>query len=146
MHGAVGEELGGGEVGRTGGERAGGGGRRGQSCTVVGRIGELLGVGLGDPRVAHGSGHACGGHVGRQVETLGSHDHAALLLLLLLLLLLSLLVQLTLTQVITQHLSLPLGQHLSVDCPLEDRDSSACYLGKLDMGAPESMQELTGQT
>ncbi len=51
MHAAVGEELGGGEVGRTGGERAAGGGWRGQSCTVVGRIGELLGVGLGDPRV-----------------------------------------------------------------------------------------------
>lgn len=82
--------------GERGGERAGRGGWRGQACTgtVVGRVGELLGVGLGDPGVTHASG----GHVGRQVEALGSHGHVPLLLDLLGLLLLLL----PLSQVITQ--------------------------------------------
>jgi len=94
------------------GERAGRGRWRGQACTgtVAGRIGELLRVGLGDPGVTHASAS----HVGRQVETLGPHGHAPLLLNLLGLLLLPL------SQVITQQLPLALGQHLSIDGPLED--------------------------
>lgn len=110
----------GGERGQAGGERGGertGRGRwRGQACTgtVAGRVGELLGVGLGDPGVTHASG----GHVGRQVEALGPHGHAPLLLDLLGLLgLLGLL--LPLSQVITQQLPLTLCQHLSIDGPLE---------------------------
>lgn len=104
----------GGERGQAGGERGGeGAGRgrwRGQACTgtVAGWVGELLGVGLGDPGVTHASG----GHVGRQVEALGPHGHAPLLLDLLGLLL-------PLSQVITQQLPLTLCQHLSIDGPLE---------------------------
>lgn len=87
-------ELGvGGKRGQAGGERGERAGRRrwrSQACTgtVVGWVGELLGVGLGDPWVTHASG----GHVGRQAEALGSHGHIPLLLDLLglLLLLLSL--------------------------------------------------------
>lgn len=91
---------------------------RGQACTgtVAGRVGELLGVGLGDPRVTHAS---CS-HVGRQVETLGPQGHAPLLLDLLGLLDLLLLL-LPLSQVITQQLALTLRQHLSIDSPLEER-------------------------
>lgn len=106
-----------GDRGQAGGERGGeGAGRgrwRGQACTgtVAGRVGELLGVGLGDPGVTHASWS----HVGRQVEALGPHGHTPLLLDLLGLLLLLL----PLSQVITQQLPLMLCQHLSIDGPLE---------------------------
>lgn len=95
--------------GERGGEGAGRGRWRGQACTgtVAGRVGELLGVGLGDPGVTHASAS----HVGRQVETLGPHGHAPLLLDLLGLLL-------PLSQVITEQLPLTLRQHLSIDGPL----------------------------
>lgn len=111
-----------GERGQAGGERGGeGAGRgrwRGQACTgtVAGRVGELLGVGLGDPGVTHASSS---GHVGRQVEARAPHGHAPLLLDLLGLL--DLLLLLPLSQVITQHLPLTLRQHLSIDGPLEVR-------------------------
>lgn len=95
--------------GERGGEGAGRGRWRGQACTgtVAGRVGELLGVGLGDPGITHASTR----HVGGQVETLGPHGHAPLLLDLLGLLL-------PLSQVITEHLPLTLRQHLSIDGPL----------------------------
>lgn len=102
------------ERGQAGGERGGeGAGRgrwRGQACTgtVAGWVWELLGVGLGDPGVTHASA----GHAGRQVEALGPHGQAPLLLDLLGLLL-------PLSQVITQQLPLTLCQHLSIDGPLE---------------------------
>lgn len=108
------------ERGQAGGERGGEGAGRGrwrsQACTgtVAGRVGELLGVGLGDPRVTHASS----GHVGGQVEARAPHGHAPLLLDLLGLL--DLLLLLPLPQVITQQLPLTLGQHLSIDGPLEE--------------------------
>lgn len=96
---------------KRGGERAGRGRWRRQACTgtVAGRVGELLGVGLGNPGVTHASGH-----VGGQTEALAPHGHAALLLDLLGLLHLLLLL-LPLSQVITEQLPLTLCQHLSVD-------------------------------
>lgn len=107
----------GGQRGQTGRQRGGkgaGGGRwRCQACTgtVAGRVGELLGVGLGYPGVTHASGS----HVGGQVETLSPHGHAPLLLDLLGLLHLLL----SLSQVITEQLPLALCQHLSIDGPLQ---------------------------
>lgn len=112
-------ELGvGGKRRQAGGQRGEGACRRrwrGQACTgtVAGWVGELLGVGLGDPGVIHASG----GHVGRQVEALGPHGQAPLLLDLLGLL--NLLLLLPLSEVVTQQLPLSLRQHLSIDGPLE---------------------------
>lgn len=71
-----------GKRGQAGRERRGEGAGRGRwcgqacTCTVAGWVGELLGVGLGDPGVIHASGS----HVGRQVEALGPHSHSPLLL------------------------------------------------------------------
>lgn len=106
------------------GEGAGGGWRGRKTSTVAGRVGELLGVCLGDPRVgAHGGRHGAGGHAGRlrgpncpshcshiggDVEALGPHQHGSLVDMLL-----------ALPQVVTQVLPLSLGQHLSIKGSLE---------------------------
>lgn len=107
--------------GERGGEGAGRGRWRGQACTgtVAWRVGELLGVGLGDPGITHASSS----HVGRQTEALGPHGHAPLLLDLLDLLLL-----LPLSQMISQQLPLTLRQHLSIDGPLAETRGEMNYM------------------
>lgn len=59
---------------------------------------------MGDLRTAH----SAGSHVGWHVEALRSHAHAAL----------------SLTQMITEHLPLPLRKHLSVNGPLREKEKT----------------------
>lgn len=77
-----------------------------KSYTVVGRVGEVCRVGMGDLGTAHGASR----HTGWHVEALRSHAHAAL----------------PLTQMITEHLPLTLCKHLSVNGPLE-KQKKPCY-------------------
>lgn len=95
----------GGQRGEGAGER-----RRGRkSSTVVWRKRELLCVGLGDPGVAHGCGHAARRHhAGGHRQPLSSHHQRSLLNLLLLM-------HLPLSKMLVQDLPLPLGQHLCVN-------------------------------
>lgn len=116
--GAVGEQLWGREARGCGGEGAGGGLGGGQSCTVAGRVGDVLGALLAHPRAG---GHAryatrSSAHRRHEADALRSHHHGPLLLGLL---------QLALTQVVIEQLPLSLCQHLRAHGSLEGQTDPA---------------------
>lgn len=85
------------------------------SSTVVWRKRKLLGIGLGDPGIAHGCWDAARSHhAWGHIQPLSSHHQSSLLHLLLLM-------HLSLPKMLVEDFPLPLGQHLCINRSLKGK-------------------------